>query len=69
MNMEILFTRPVTDDTATVLTLKKCDTGISITLGNIDFINQLNESENYHFIETDKIDEFISALTFLKSVK
>lgn len=69
MNMEILFTRPVTEDTATVLTLKKFDTGISITLGNIDFINHLNESEKYHFIENDNIDEFISALTFLKSIK
>ena len=65
--MEILFTRPVTEDKATTLKLVKCDTGITISLESIDFIHPKNNVENYHFIETERLDEFIGILNYIKS--
>lgn len=67
MNMEILFTRPVTEDVATALKVVKCDDGFSISIETIYFIDHKKDYEAYHFIKTESIDEFIGMLQYLKS--
>jgi hypothetical protein len=67
MNLEVLFNRAVTEDQGSIFKLIKCDTGIVFEISNVDFIHPEREDSHTHFISTERLDEFIGILTYIKS--